>query len=551
MQRVSLVKSLCLVAGALLAGGAAHAQGVLHTSTGLEEGEHLGTDVAVAGDVNGDGYADTLVSAPFATVGSLRLGRVLVLAGQSGEYIRQHVGSADGEQYGRAVSGAGDVDGDGRDDIVVGAPGADLPLIDAGRAEVRSGSTGALLHSLAGASAHDAFGSAVAGVGDLDQDGHADLIVGAPLADLAGLSSGTARVVSGQTGATLLLLVGSSAYAEFGRTVGSAGDVNGDGTPDLIVGAPHEVVAGLPTGRVRVFSGLTGAVLLTLQGDHPHDEFGFAIAGAGDIDADGAADELVGARFDDASGVNSGSARVFSGADGSVLLELQGAEAHDLFGTSVGGAGDVDADGTPDLLVGAPNDHCFGSSCGAVYVFSGVEGELLFVLHGEPGEQLGWSIAGGGDADGDGRHDLVVGAPWASESAPGSGMARAYAATPWINVGLSLQGAAGDSSFSGSGMLEGLEPVSFLLSGAAPLAPAMLVLGLSVADVPFKGGTLVPFPHFVSPALVTDATGGLTVGGTWPQGVPALTTVALQFWTVDGGSPTGFGSSNGLVALTP
>jgi hypothetical protein len=545
------VKWVLVVAAVCVPGGATSAQGVLHTSLGLDEGEFLGTSVARAGDENGDGYADVVIGAPFAKSGALYVGRVLVLAGQSGELIRQHLGAAAGDQFGRSVAGAGDVDGDGVDDILVGAPGSDAGAVNAGRAYVYSGLTGAQLHVFTGAAAHDAFGSSVAGAGDVDGDGRADLVVGAPLADPHGLSSGTVRVLSGASGGTLLLVQGNVAYAEFGRAVAGAGDVNADGRPDLLAGAPYDASTGIVTGSVRVISGLDGGALMVLRGDAEDDEFGFSVAGPGDVDADGAGDLLVGARRHDAGGTDAGSAFLYSGAEGALLLTLHGEQPNDLFGASVARAGDVDADGVPDLLVGAPHDHCNGFNCGAVYAYSAEGGEPLLLIHGDPGDQLGTAVAGGGDADGDGRDDLVAGAPAGDEYATDGGIARGYGATPWVNIGLTLGGEQGDSSFSGSGSLQGNEPVSFMLSDAAPLAPSMLVLGLTVVNVPFKGGTLVPQPDFVSAALSTDATGSLVVGGTWPAGIPPLTTVALQWWTLDDSLPSGFGSSNGLVALTP
>ncbi|MBD3297258.1 MAG: hypothetical protein GF341_01270 [candidate division Zixibacteria bacterium] len=151
----------------------------------------------------------------------------------------QFDGAAAGDRLGYSVSGAGDVDNDGFDDVIVGAHSADPGgLISAGSAYVYSGQTGALLWQFDGAAANDELGRSVSGAGDVDNDGFDDLIVGAYAADPGGLTNaGSAYVYSGQTGALLWQFDGAAAYDYLGVSVSGAGDVDNDGFDDVIVGA--------------------------------------------------------------------------------------------------------------------------------------------------------------------------------------------------------------------------------------------------------------------------------------------------------------------------
>ena len=141
---------------------------------------------------------------------------------------------------------------------------------------------------------------------------------------------------------------------DFGISVSGAGDVNGDGFADLIVGDQEDDNNGTRSGSARVLSGVDGSVLYNFDGDSADDRLGSSVSGAGDVNGDGFADLIVGAYLDDNNGVSSGSAKVYSGIDGSVLYTFYGDSSGDLFGYSVSGAGDVNGDGKPDLIVGPP-----------------------------------------------------------------------------------------------------------------------------------------------------------------------------------------------------
>jgi len=200
-----------------------------------------------------------------------------------------------------------------------------------------------------GDSTSDLFGWSVSGAGDVNGDGFSDLIVGARDDDFGGVDSGSARVLSGVDGSILYNFYGDSSYDRFGWSVSGAGDVNADGFDDFIVGARNNR-SGASRGSARVFSGIDGSILYNFVGDSPDDLFGESVSGAGDVNGDGFADFIVGAWRDDNNGSRSGSARVFSGIDGSVLYNFDGESANELFGYSVSGAGDVNGDGFADLM---------------------------------------------------------------------------------------------------------------------------------------------------------------------------------------------------------
>ena len=375
--------------------------------------------VAVAGDVNGDGKADFIVGArrDDPAGGGLDAGSAYVFSGADGSLLYQVTGDTAGDEFGVSVSIAGDVNGDGRADFIVGAHLGD-PVgggSNAGSAYVFSGADGSILYHRTGDSVEDRFGWSVSGAGDVNGDGRADFIVGATHDDPAGIDSGSAYVFSGADGSLLYQVTGDTSFDFFGYSVSGAGDVNGDGRADFIVGAYLDDPAGggEAAGSAYVFSGADGSLLYQRTGDTASDQFGWSVAGAGDVNGDGKADFIVGAYKDDPAGggLDAGSAYVFSGADGSLLYQRTGDTANDRFGVSVSGAGDVNGDGRADFIVGAYLDDPGGASdAGSAYVFSGADGSLLYQVTGDSqSDWFSWSVSGAGDVNGDGRPDLIVG----------------------------------------------------------------------------------------------------------------------------------------------
>jgi hypothetical protein len=264
------------------------------------------------------------------------------------------------------------------------------------------------------------FGGAVAGVPDLDGDGHGDLVVGA---DWEANLAGRVHVFSGATGALLRTLVSptpsTSPSGTFGLAVAGVPDLDADGTWDIVVGTSSEGSSATGYGRAHVFSGATGALVRTLLSPNPEGggqafpSFGCSVAGLPDLDGDGRGDLLVGACREDTN--DAGRAYLFSGATGALLRTLTSPnpEANGSFGFRVDGVPDADGDGATDLLVAAHTEDAGASNSGRAYLFSGATGALLrtFVSPNPIANGIfGRDTEGVPDLDGDGRGEVLVGA---------------------------------------------------------------------------------------------------------------------------------------------
>ena len=395
----------------------------LYVITG--EGGAFGYSVASAGDVNNDGFDDLIVGAPFNSDGGYLAGQVYVFSGQTGDTLYVFTGEAPGDWLGyfRAVASAGDVNNDGFDDLIVGAFRNDAGGNEAGRAYVFSGQTGDTLYVFTGAAEEDRYGNSVASAGDVNNDGFDDLIVGAPLNNAGSTHAGRAYVFSGQTGDTLYVFTGEAAYDGFGNSVASAGDVNNDGFGDIIVGAPANDAGGSGAGRAYVFSGLNGDTLYVFTGEGSQNFFGSTVGTAGDVNNDGFDDLIMGAWYNSAGGIHAGRAYVFSGQTGDMIYVFTGEEAQDNLGISVASAGDVNNDGFDDLIVGARYNDAGGDRAGRAYVYSpcGIRGDLNgdgedanfldliflidFIFRGS-GDAVPCSVEGDLNADGDSANIL-------------------------------------------------------------------------------------------------------------------------------------------------
>lgn len=420
-----------LLAASLLAnlGLPLRAQDELHALSGVTSGDSFGRAVDAAGDVNADGYDDIVVGAPFDSPhGVFEAGSVTVYSGADGSVLHSWTGDAANHQFGFAVAGLGDWNGDGFDDVA--ASTYHLPVFGPSYVRVFSGKDGTVMLAPTGA-AEGWFGAALGRVGDVDGDGLDDLLVGSPYAGLVGEVQVLGTTLSGFP---VLILQGDDPNDAFGWSV-SGGDVTGDGVPDIAVGAPQFA---LDTGYARVFDGATGLPRYTRIGPAFDDQMGYAVDMERDVDGDGLADLVVGIPKHDTGGqIDVGRVYVYQGLFGIPIGIHDGLDTGDWFGASVSTA-DVNADGFADVIVGAPRDDAGGPLAGSVAVFSGETQSLIAKVLGK-GDYgaLGWSVAGAGRVGSpkpganDGLEDFVAGGPDLA-TVPGPGKARVYSGARFL-----------------------------------------------------------------------------------------------------------------------
>lgn len=430
-------------------------------------GQGAGFHVGPAGDLDGDGADDVVVGAFLDNTVGPAAGAAYLLYGPLPEGVidladadAKLLGEATGDFAAEGWAGVGDLDGDGLDDLVVGAPGRDPALGQPGTAapgaayvfygsRARLGGTMSLAEAdakLLGESDVDFAGLAVASATDLDADGLDDLVVSASRDDAAGSEAGAVYIFygGGRLSGTVDLadadakLVGAPQDLA-GFRLDRAGDLDGDGFGDLVIGAPSNPgFGGTGVGATYVLYGsadrLAGmsslpAIAARLVGEEDDDRPGIGLAGAGDLDHDGLDDLIVGADLEDTGGTNAGAAYVFYGSAsrlaGTVSLatadaKLVGEAAGDQAGINVAIAGRLDGDPFAELVVGAFGHSASGPAAGAAYVIFGEKKRLAGTVRladadskllGEGAfDFAGFAVGPAGDVNDDGHNDLMVGA---------------------------------------------------------------------------------------------------------------------------------------------
>lgn len=380
---------------------------ILREWRGEAAGDQFGWIARDAGDLDGDGVHDVVTSAPGGTGAG---GKVYAFSTGTGRLLWRRTG-APGAALGTGVEAAGDVNHDGTPDVIAGAPGE-------GKAFVYSGRDGHTLLSFTGEDSTDAFGRHVADLGDVNGDGYADVLVGAPLNDAGGRDAGRLYLYSGRDGSVLHTWTGPAAGDNFGAAC--AGAIR-HGTIWIVAGAP--LAGPRHTGVTYVYRGLSDEPAFEI----PSDSTGFRLGGmfvsvVGDVDHDGTADIYASDWPNQALGRSTGRIYVYSGRTGQPLLTLTGEDAGDGFGIGPADLGDINGDGYDDLVIGAWQYAGAAPSGGKIYVYSGRNHTLLRTITGKvPGETLGFDATGLGDVNGDGIPDLLVTSAWSAINGTKSG----------------------------------------------------------------------------------------------------------------------------------
>ncbi len=516
----------------------------------LDSSDNFGTSATGFGDINRDGVPDAVVGVP-GDDDRAAAGAVYVLFLQNDGSVQSFqkisatqgglVGLTESSTFGHSVAAIGDLDGDGLSELAVGAPGDDEAggtgnqgavwiLFLNSNGTVRSSSK---INALSGLRLEDgdAFGSALAAMGDVTGDSIPDIAVGAILDDfdhvlnldnfgsvyLLGLDSSGGLTQQSKIGPDQGIPASEFDFSDFfGGSLQAIGDLDQNGVIDLAVGA-HGMETSTPLGTAG------GAVwILELNPDLTVGRYSFF-------------------------------------HERSPGFPLLGVFANTAFGSSLAALGDLDGNGVTELAVGAPD-----RDAGTVWVaFLNSDGHpdrtvRIGMGHGNFGlglgnnDKLGRSIALLGDLDGDQLVEVIVGA--VNDDTGGSNAGAAYTLSlsngPWVDRGYGLAGTNGKPELTVEGTLEWNSEISILLENARPNTTAFLLFGFSEWVLPFQGGVMVPALDLIQP-LPTGSNGEIHLNGIWPAAIPDGFLLSLQYWLPDPAGPRGFAASNGMTGTSP
>ncbi len=372
---------------------------------------YFGRNVSKAGDVNGDGYSDIIISAPNYNFG---VGRVFLFYGGSlMDNVADLILTGETENsFGASISSAGDVNGDGFSDIIIGAPDYNNLTSNEARTYIFYG--GSNMNNIADViliGNINNFSISVSSAGDVNGDGYSDVIVGSHFEGGNGLAYIFFGGSSMNSIADIVLSVDANSN-NFGYSVSSAGDVNGDGFSDVIVGA-LTYVGENRTGEAFIFYGgssMNNIADVKMSGETQDGLFGFSVSSAGDVNGDGYSDVIVGAVY---YNITYGRAYIYYGSplmNNTPDVVMTG-DVNNYLGNSVSSAGDVNGDGFSDVIVGC--NH-FNSGIGRAYIYYGnssMNNVADIVLNGEGvNTDFGVSVSSAGGINGDGYSDVIVGA---------------------------------------------------------------------------------------------------------------------------------------------
>ena len=502
---------------------------------------------AAAGDVNGDGFSDFLISAmAFDGENSLEGKAELYLGSPSGSETEPSWVTWGGQWaawYGSGIGGAGDVNGDGYSDIIVGSQGLDIDETDEGMAYVYHGSPSGPSTTpdwtAAGNQINTFFGTSTTSAGDVNGDGFADVIIGAQSYDNGEDNEGAAYLYVGSEAGLgenpAWQVEGDQAEAYMGFSVSSAGDVNGDGFSDVIVGIYRWDSGGLEDiGAASVYYGSPDGLSLTPDwqafGNAAGEKFGNPVVSAGDLNGDGYGDVAVGSRFFN-GGV--GSITVYYGSAAGLDTYpgefISGSQAGQLM-HKVSSAGDVNGDGYGDLLFGGQGLGVGAPDQGGAFIMLGSSEGLLFPpdwsYFGPANSLLGGSVSGAGDVNGDGFDDILIGAAGFDGDIIDEGIVYQFlgnkqvTTSPAIALSPRQLGIGGDP-IDLRGRSDGEDRVQLKLRGRTPAGRSQVRLEWSISELgaPYSsapdGGewldTGFPLPGEGSATTLAEIVTGLTV----------------------------------------